>query len=225
MKLINACAITLGGLLASGLLHAAGGHHAVDDAAILDPGRCHVETWYERGRGGRWLANVGPACHIGGLEWSLALTRADDGDGRLNAWAPQVKWAMETGIEGLSIGFSAATERGTGGNEARVHTLNLPLSLAIADAATVHANLGREWTRGEPDAWTWGLALEAGLGERVDAVIEGFGAERGESTARLGLRWHVVPEAVSLDLSHAAELGGARDRWWTLGLTWEFDGF
>ena len=26
---------------------AAGGHHSVDDATILDPGQCQLETWFE----------------------------------------------------------------------------------------------------------------------------------------------------------------------------------
>jgi hypothetical protein len=198
---------------------AAGGHHAVDDAAILDPGTCHVETWYERGRSGRWLYNLGPACHLGGLEWGLALIRRDEGNGRVNAIAPQVTWAMESGIEGLSVGFSVASERGTGGDDTRVHALNIPLTLALDEGQRIHANLGREWSRGEHAYWTWGLALETAVSARWDAVFEGVGAERGQPVSQLGLRWHAVPDALSLDLGFAAEFGGGRDRWWTVGVS------
>ena len=56
--------------------HAAGGHHAVDDAAILEPGECQVETWADRERGGdRTLVHVGPACRIGPLEIGVNLDR------------------------------------------------------------------------------------------------------------------------------------------------------
>ena len=32
-------------------VRAAGGHHAVDDAAMLDPGQCQIETWFDHENG------------------------------------------------------------------------------------------------------------------------------------------------------------------------------
>lgn len=48
---------------------AAGGHHAVDDAAILEPGQCYIETWLGREtRGARRLLHAGPACRVAGVD-------------------------------------------------------------------------------------------------------------------------------------------------------------
>ena len=32
----------------TGHAYAAGGHHAVEDAALLEPGQCQVEFWHDR---------------------------------------------------------------------------------------------------------------------------------------------------------------------------------
>ena len=41
--------------------HAAGGHFAVDDAAILDAGTCQVETWWEHANHAGSLRREGQA--------------------------------------------------------------------------------------------------------------------------------------------------------------------
>ena len=38
----------IGGLCATGAVQAAGGHHAVDDAQLLEPGQCELESWLTR---------------------------------------------------------------------------------------------------------------------------------------------------------------------------------
>ena len=56
---------------------AAGGHHAVDDAALLEPGQCQVETWFDHELGGeRRLLHVGPGCRVGAVEFGLNFDRA-----------------------------------------------------------------------------------------------------------------------------------------------------
>ncbi len=73
--------------------HAAGGHHAVDDATILEPGQCQVETWADRERGsGRTLVHLGPACRIGPVELGLNLDRTrTSGSDAAMAGGPQLK--------------------------------------------------------------------------------------------------------------------------------------
>src|SRR4051812_37244348 len=64
-------------LLCSGLAaptaHAAGGHHAVDDAVILGPGECELETWVTRAREPRSAWHLGPGCRVGPLELSATV--------------------------------------------------------------------------------------------------------------------------------------------------------
>ncbi|MDB5847914.1 MAG: hypothetical protein JWP29_1666, partial [Rhodoferax sp.] len=51
MKALKASLVLLGGLAAGAGALAAGGHHAVDDAAILDAGQCELESWLASARG------------------------------------------------------------------------------------------------------------------------------------------------------------------------------
>ena len=54
----------------------AGGHFDVDDAAMVEPGRCQVETWWLRAPAAvTTLLHLGPACRVGPLELGLNLDR------------------------------------------------------------------------------------------------------------------------------------------------------
>lgn len=164
-------ALACAGLFATASLHAAGGHHAVDDASILDPGRCHVETWIEYNRSDRGRAAiVGPACHGFGLEWTLGLSHARlDGEGD-NRVAPQVKWAMETAVPGLSIGVLAGTELRARHLRRNAHFLVLPATLAFDDGdLLLHANIGRAWFAGEASS---SIVPASAVEQRVHELLE-----------------------------------------------------
>src|SRR5690242_18243181 len=74
---------------------AAGGHHSIDDAAILDPGQCQVETWFERTQdGAARLWHVGPACRVAAVELGLNFDALrSNGRGRTDVAGAQAKWA------------------------------------------------------------------------------------------------------------------------------------
>ena len=55
---------------ACGSALAAGGHHAVDDAAILSRGECEGETWFSGEAGGRRLLHAGTNCRVGPSNWA-----------------------------------------------------------------------------------------------------------------------------------------------------------
>jgi hypothetical protein len=52
-------------LMAAQAAFAAGGHHAVDDANILEPGQCEQEDWFSRERGGTRIFHAGLNCGVG----------------------------------------------------------------------------------------------------------------------------------------------------------------
>lgn len=89
--------------------HAAGGHHAVDDAAMLDVGKCKLEGRVERETGGaRSLYHLGAGCRVGPVEPGLNI------DGEKQAisdaatrFGPQIKWAYALN-KALSIGAAAS---------------------------------------------------------------------------------------------------------------------
>jgi hypothetical protein len=70
----------------------AGGHHAVDDAALLEPDQCQVEVWSDRRRGTGHLLHAGPACRVGAVELGVAADR-EQGSGGGVPTTVQAKWA------------------------------------------------------------------------------------------------------------------------------------
>lgn len=221
----NIFALAGAALAGTGLVHAAGGHHAVDDATILDPGRCHVESWIEHDRSshGR-AANIGPACHGFGLEWSLGLSHARVDGERDNQVAPQLKWATETPVPGLALGLAAGVDLRARSLRRGGHFVLVPATLELADGDwLLHANAGRAWTRGKGAGAIGGLAIERQWQPRFSSVVEVFRDGPGARAWQVGGRWHLDPDHVSLDVSYARGLRADQRSVITIGVTVEFD--
>jgi hypothetical protein len=90
---------------------AAGAHHAVDDATMLEPGQCQMESWVDRESGAaRTLVHLGPACRVGAVELGLNLDRSRSTGERTSVVAgPQVKW-----VRPLSDAWSAGVVMSAG---------------------------------------------------------------------------------------------------------------
>lgn len=199
---------------------AAGGHHAVDDAAIVDPGQCQVETWVDAFGPGGGAQHVGPACRVGAWEIGLNLDRTRFArEPAFRVVGPQAKW-VTTFAEGWSVGVAA----GPGWEAGRYNNtiVLLPLTWQPSRAWLVHANLGRQWVRGAPGRTLAGLAAEWTASETFSFVAERFNDPIGRAY-RVGGRWQPNP-LFSLDLSRARAFADARGSWWTLGVTLVADG-
>ncbi len=215
---------TTSGLLIAALFgataaHAAGGHFIIDDATTLDPGRCHVESWVEHG-GGTTLS-LGPACHAGGVEWSLGLEGPTTGS--LDAWsvAPQAKVAFPLTDARFAIGAVAGLVLTDHLRDVEGVYALIPFTWTTA-WGDLHLNAGYDWNRNGNDIMRGGASAYAPLAGTVDGVLAVF-AENGDWSSQAGLRVWLVPESVSLDGSLTRGL--ARDGDWLLaaGLTVEFD--
>lgn len=202
--------------------HAAGGHHAVDDANLLDDGQCKLEVWTERETGGsRTLAHAGPGCRVGPVELDLNIDRQKfAARAGTTSFSPQVKWA--TGLNdqvnmGLVVGssFSSQSPRYTSS------TVYIPLTWHATDALLAHVNWGRDFQRNGPNQARGGLALEWTASTDWSFVAERF-LQSGANSARIGARWALMP-GVSLDVSRASTLGPAGPVWATVGVNWQFD--
>lgn len=201
---------------------AAGGHHAVDDAAILDPGQCQIETWFDRESGGsRALVHTGPACRVGPVELGLNVDRSrTDADGSLVSGGPQVKWAYA-----LSDSWSAgAVLSATWKSRAPRYVgsmLVVPVTWTATESVAVHANFGREFRHGAADVNRSGVALEWTPVPTWSLLAERF-RESHLNHWRVGTRWTPHP-AIGIDLSQARGIHRSVPPWWTLGVTWMFD--
>lgn len=200
--------------------HAAGGHHAVDDAAILEPGICKLEAWRVVAPGERML-HAGGGCRVGPVELNVAVEYARDGGPSQSASGVQAKWATE-----LAPGFSAGLSVSTGW-QAHVRprhvggTVAALLTWAARDDLALHLNLGRDLVRGGADQNRGGVAAEWTARPGWSLVAERY-LENRIHFARGGVRWE-ARDGWSVDLSRAWKLSGPGVSNWTLGTTWQFD--
>lgn len=204
--------------------HAAGGHHAVDDAAILAPGQCEMEIWADRERhGSRTLFHAGPACRIGPVEVGLNADRFHEtGAGSATFAGPQVKWAHAV-TDTVGVGVLAATGWRDRSPRVRSSLWLIAGTWQAHENLAVHVNLGKDFHRGgeRPDTRRAGAAVEWAATPAWSFVAERF-RESDTNLWRLGARY-ALSEGNSLDLSQARGLHGSAPPWWTLGVTWAFD--
>lgn len=210
------------GLLATAFsVRAAGGHHAVDDAALIEPGQCQVETWADREQGGaRSLLHVGPACRVGPVELALNLDRTQlSGTGAVVTAGPQLKWATPLG-KGVSVGLVVFAS----GQERAPHYLGssvvLPVTWQASETWLVHVNAGRDFRHYAGDDSRAGAAVEWMPSQVLSFVAERF-REGRRNFSRAGARWTLDP-ALSIDLGRARSLQAGVPAWWTLGFNWTF---
>lgn len=217
LPILVAWLATLAGVCWPVSSHAAGGHHAVDDAAILDPGQCQVELWAEQASR-RELQHVGPACRVASLELGLSVERSSlEGASSTGSGGAQVKWAADV-QPGLALGV--VWSAGWQGEAARFtgHTLLLPMSWSPREDLDLHVNVGRELRPHAAAVERLGAAVEWKLSAHWQTLLEWWRDGAG-SQARIGGRY-AVSEGVSVDLSRAESLRSGRAGWWTLGLNW-----
>jgi len=218
LKLARAIALVAGCSATTG--HAAGGHFAVDDATILEPGQCQVEVWRESADGVGWLWHVGPACRVGPVELALNAEhlRLDHLPSQTTL-GPQVKWA--TAIDDrLSVGVVAAAAWRVATPHYVGATLYAPLSARLTESLHAHFNVGRDWLRSGPSRARGGMALEWQAAPAWVLIAERF-RQLGGDFARVGVQWQ-ASEAIGFDLSRTRGLGAASASGWAIGVTGTF---
>ena len=223
MKL-NKCGF---GLLASFCLvslsaQAAGGHHAVDDAAMLDVGECKLEGWIERETGGaRTLHHVGSGCRVSPVELGLNFDKEKQTvSDAATSFSPQIKWAFPLN-DALSVGVAASAKFDSQSPHYASSTVVLPLSWRATDTLSAHVNWGRNFITGGAGQPRGGVSLEWAPISDVSLVAERF-REAANNSTRLGARYALTPD-VKLDISRARGLHAGGVSWWTAGVIWEFD--
>lgn len=195
-----------------------------DDARIVDPKACQLESWVKSPKGHTefWAQ---PACNFtGNLELTMggALSR-ESGSTRGSAQMLQGKTLFKT-LEtngwgwGLAAGMSRDPRRDAGGG----HDMYayVPVSWSLADDKVVlHTNLG--WLREQgtrSNHLTWGLGSEIQLRERTWLIAETYGQGSGKPLVQVGMRYWVVPDRVQIDATYGNRIGEGNQRWFSLGL-------
>jgi hypothetical protein len=196
-----------------------------DDARIVDPGGCQLESWAKARENGNefWLL---PACNpFGNLEISAGLGELrPDGAEPSRDKVLQVKTLFRelkpNGVGwGMAAGAVARPGPEGGGNRLSSVYAYFPVSASFRDDQwVVHANLGlqREREAGQTSL-TWGLGTEAAVGSRLYAIGETYGDNRQNPFWQFGLRYWIVPGKVQVDATRGGEAsrGG---HWFSIGL-------
>ncbi len=208
-------------LLACGSTWAAGGHHAVDDAAILLANECELEGWFSRVRGGERLVHAGANCRVGPVELGVASEYARFQGESQTAWGLEAKWAAE-----LAPGFSVGAKAGPAwAAHVRPRYQGVSASALATwqarDNLAVHANLGRDFAHEGEDESRYGASVEWAPVPAWSLVGERY-KEGGTHFVRGGVRF-LGGEHWSVDLSRSHRLSGPGASAWTLGATWAFD--
>lgn len=214
-QLARTLALSLG--LVTGAAFAAGGHHSLDDAAILEPDTCEAEGWLTRSRGGQRLLHAGGACRVGPVELGASAEYARERGASETAYALQAKWATE-----LTPGFSAGISLSPGW-QARVRPRYQATTLvALAtweprENVALHLNAGRDFVHAGGDENRAGVSVEWSPRERWSLTAERY-VEQQAHFVRAGLRW-AATEDWTFDASRAHRLHGPGDSSWTIGVT------
>jgi hypothetical protein len=195
-----------------------------EDASILLPGFCQLETWAQHNEGNTdyWAA---PHCNVGG-QWELIAGLGQLGAPANGGARSQRVFRAKTLLRpmdrnGLSIGLVLSDQFGAGDSVAGDLSVTVPLSLALPGRRVlVHANAG--WVRRHdgPNGMTWALAGEWNLAPGAGLTLEAYGAGHDHGYMQLGARYDLVPRQVTLDAAIGNRFGLHRaGRYLSIGLT------
>ncbi|MBD3732603.1 MAG: hypothetical protein IE934_07805 [Sphingopyxis sp.] len=190
---------------------AAGGAHGVDDAAVEQPGSCHLESWVSDLGGGDRLINLSPACtplalpavEIGGA-FQQAGTRGD------HRWlaGPALKWTARESGDGPAIGLAGSVLIDLRSGHLDNAALFVPVTFRPADTVTINLNAGGGHSRGEGAHMLYGAQIDFAAGKGVAVMAEIFGRPDRPPTLQAGARWTFDRDRIDLDLI-AGRQGGA----------------
>jgi hypothetical protein len=206
--------------LAQGTATAAGGHFAVDDAVLLEPGHCGPETWWTHGQGSQDLLHGGMNCRVGPVELGGAVEHSRGPDGSETERNLEIKWARQV-AERLSVGVDLQpTWQPHTQPRPDVTRAVLLATWRLREELALHLNLGRDFVPGGPDLARQGVALEWQPAKAWTVIADRY-LDQGTNFLRTGVRW-IGGDAWSLDLSRAQRLSGPAGSNWTLGFNYDF---
>jgi hypothetical protein len=203
----------------------AGRPMTVEDAAIVDPGQCQLETYAQHAPESNlneyWAT---PACNIGG-SWELAAGAAWMEDqirtthyGRLQA--KTVFRPLMAG--GWGIGLVLANQFRAGRGLDGELSANVPLSFSLRDdSILLHLNAGLLRAVRAPRRidTTWGVGAEFKLNERHSLTAEAYGQQRYGTRYQFGYAHALIPDHLQIDATWGRRLArGGKEPVLTLGL-------
>lgn len=194
-----------------------------DDARIVDPGSCQVESWQKSTDQGQefWLI---PACNVGG-KVELALGGAYlSPKGQSNSYdlvvqAKTLFRTLKTNDWGVGMAVGAVQHLQYG--DTNDWYTYVPISYSFNDQAFVHTNLGVAKKQDHHHSMTWGLGGELKLTSHLWLMGEVFGEGQQQRFVQSGLRLWLLPNRLQLDATVGNGINNQIDEpWFSFGLRW-----
>lgn len=199
-----------------------------DDARIVDPGGCQIESFAKRDRGVReneiWFL---PACNpwkrvemtAGGLKVDGAVSGTSSTE---VIQAKTLLRPLSTDDFGLALTLGALRQiPAVGNNPARWGPfVNLVGSRSFrADRVIAHANAGALVDRSAAlTRHTWGLGAEIALTGRLFGIVESYSQEGEKPSKQLGVRFWAVPNRFQIDATIGWRGGAPGREWLSVGV-------
>ncbi len=209
-------------LLLAGSFVEAGQPLVTDDAAVVAPKTCQLETWgvAARDRHEYWAQ---PACNFtGNLELAIggAQAKPDSGDssGLLQLQAKTALFSLADGQ--WSFGASAGAGRDTGaphgGSAYQLYYAKALASWYPRDDLEIDLNLGAANAYGSGTFALAGAAVQYAITSNVQLLGEVFRGEPGRAKYQVGTRLIIVPDRFEAYASYGNRFNGASDSWFAI---------
>jgi hypothetical protein len=181
-----------------------------DDARVVDPDHCQIETYYKEQKAYSgsefWFL---PACNRLNVEWTVGGNRAE-GDRNLILQGKKLVKPLETNGYGLAFSVGAIGDQAYFNGIGSFSLLN--------DWSVIHTNVGYLYNRP-----VFGIGLEQLLyPPRVYGILETYGGRSEKPTLHGGLRFWVIPNRFQIDSTYGTQQSDPVHRFFTIGLRFIF---
>lgn len=192
-----------------------------DDARIVDPGGCQLESVVKRQREHReheyWLL---PACNPrGGTELTLGAIRTlSEPSGNGSNFIAQGKFLLkplQANATGYALSLGLSRQRLDAGAGSINPYFNGIGSVSLDDDRVVlHGNLGMLRNRAlDRSIGTWGAGAEVLLlAPRLYGIAEAYGQRFEKPTLHVGLRYWIAPNRLQIDATAGRQHASPADR-------------
>ena len=214
----------------AGNAFAAGGAYVVDDAGIVPPGECQVESWAAFADDSGRVFTAQPSCTAAALpmvEFAVLPVRQHLDGLWSTVIGAQAKAAILPTARGrIGAGPTFGAQYDTTVDRMSRYYVNLPVTVMPTESIALNFNVG--WSRDaltEEDFATWGAGAEWAITPRVMVIGEVFGRDRGRAGWQLGPRVSLFDAPIDIDLILGRNVTFTPATWFTFGVTFPFPGF
>jgi len=179
-----------------------------DDARIVDPKACQLESWI---RDSKHITEYWalPSCNVSeNLEMTIGGSL--EGENGHSSFANEL-YQLKTIIQPIAInqtGVSIALGNGrdpkrTINKAIQDWYLNVPISYPYNDRLVIHTNLGvTHLTDEKTEKMNWGLSSEYNYNEHIDLISEIFNQSSNSTYFQFGLRYWLIKNRAQIDTTY-----------------------